>query len=85
MKARSFKKDIIKPGECKIYSVSSSLELIQSIASVYCTNRFYPELSEIIFCSKKTKLYEMESFILRAINANVNFTNRDKIFVIANF
>ena len=27
----------------------------------------------------------MESFILRAINANVNFTNRDKIFVIANF
>lgn len=84
-KLRSRKKDIIKPGEYKIYSVNSSLELIHAIVSIYCTTKFYPELSEIMFCSKKTKLYEVESFIMRAINAHRNFPKRENVFLISNF
>ncbi len=72
-KLRSSEIKMVTPGECRIYSVGSSLDLIRAVASIYSTTLFFPELSEILFCSRATKQYEVESFIIRALYARKNF------------
>jgi hypothetical protein len=58
--------------------------LCEVILSLFALNGFYPQSSEILFCTRKLSLHELESFILRACYSNSVFKRR-KVFVIANF
>ena len=48
-----FNTEDLKLGKIQVFSVNNSLEIIKAIASIYSISEFFPQMSEILFCTKK--------------------------------
>eukprot|EP00347_Sterkiella_histriomuscorum_P007764 403347649 len=78
------KKKVITPGKVQIYSVSSEIDNINAIASIFSVSQFYPSMPQLMFCNKKTKLYEVECFFMRAILSPQRIKEQ-RVFILSNF
>eukprot|EP00347_Sterkiella_histriomuscorum_P006051 403354251 len=78
------RKKVMLLGEVQIYQVTRDIDNIKAIASIFSVCKFYPQMSQLMFCNKKTKLYEVECFIMRAI-LFPNDKNEQRVFILSNF
>ncbi len=70
-------------GKVQYKWVNRDNEICEAILAHYYFTGYYPQSSQILFCTKQTSIHDLENFIGRAIYSP--YLGRKKLFMIVNF